>query len=271
MIGKLLWLIYKRVRAAFGLAFGLILMYGAYNHVLNYKLFWAASGLMLLHLFGDCYNDYWDYEEDARNKRKDKLTTGNFLTRKQLQIISFLILFSGLAILQSINGVLFSTGIAYSLLLWAYSHPYMRLKKYNLLGYALTESPWLLMPLILNSLFSIPLTASTLFFVLFYFSQYMYILCQKDSTDMNDTTNLFIKKGWKTASLYCIFFAIFSSYSLFLISTISLSLTFVWIFNLSIKLLNVSMIYFEKIERTARGRLVLADFITPYLFVFGGI
>lgn len=269
MTGKMLWAGYRRIRTSLGLAFGLILMYGAYNNILGYKLFLAASGFMLLHLFGDCYNDYWDYEEDIRNKRKDKLTTNNFLKRGQIRSISFLILLLGLALLGFTNRYLFLTGAAYSLLLLAYSHPFMRLKKYDLAGYALTESPWLAVPLLLGTFFSIPYHETTLMFSLFFFFQYMYMLCQKDSTDLNDETNLFKRRGWRAASLYCIFFALLSSFALFFISASSMPLAFVWLMSTGVKMKNTGMIYRKKIERDVRGRIVLVEFLVPYLYVGG--
>jgi len=244
-------------------------MYGAFNNLFNYEILLIASGFMLLHLFGDSYNDYWDYEDDVKNKREDKLTTSNLLAKEQIRKISFMILFFGLVLLFFANIYLLLTGLIYSLLLWAYSHPSMRLKKYDLLGYALTESPWLFVPFILNNFFSLPISISTWAFIFFYFFQYMYLLCQKDSTDLNDSTNLFIRRGWRNASAYCIIIASLSSISFFLLSLSSILLVFVWIFNLLAKVLNLGMIYRRKIERKTRGRFVLIEFLTPYLYIGG--
>ncbi len=265
----MLWLVYRKTRASFGLSFGLILMYGAYNGVIEYNLLLIASGFMLLHLFGDCYNDYWDYGDDKKNKRREKLTITGALTKEQMKTASFAILFFALSILKFTGFFLFLTGIVYALLLWAYSHPRVRLKKYDAIGYALTESPWLIIPALLDNFFSLPHSNNTLLFGFFFFFQYMYLLCQKDSTDLKDTTNLFIRMGWRNASFFCIIFALLSSVPLSILSLSSIALILIWILNLTSKILNISKIMQKTITREERGKLVFLEFLTPYLFVLG--
>lgn len=269
MISKVLWLIYRKVRTSLGLSFGLILMYGVYNRLFNYEILLIASGFMLLHLFGDSYNDYRDYEEDIRNERNDKLTTNNLLTKEQIRRISFLILLSGLALLFFADIYLLLAGVIYSLLLWAYSHPSIRLKKYDVFGYALTESPWLFLPFLLNNFFSLSFSIFTWAFIFFYFFQYMHLLCQKDSTDTKDTTNLFINRGWGPSSFLCAVTASVASISLLTLSLPNTWLVLVWLINLFVKAVNTGMIWERKAERKMRGRLVLIEFLTPYLFVIG--
>ena len=267
------YLVYKKLRTGMGLAFGLILFYGIYTANLSTGLLLIATGFFLLHLFGDCYNDYWDYDDDIRNKRSDKLTIAGLLSKKQIKNVSFLILILGLVSLLFTNPVLFFIGVVYSILLWAYSHPKVRLKKNNVVGYSIAESVWLFIPAAMDIFFIRQFSMATLLFTLFFFFQYLYLLSQKDSTDLKDATNLFLKQGWWRASFVCTVLALLSSSSLLALSMLNpiLSTGFlsIWLINVAVKLAIISKIWMRSIDRKTRGKLVLVEFLTPYLYAGG--
>ena len=261
----------RRVRTALGLSFGLVIMYGAFYNAMNPLLLSVALGFALLHLFGDCYNDGCDYDEDKKNGRKDKLTVSDIASPRRMVRISLFALAAGLAFLLYAGAAFLALGAAYAALLWAYSSPRVRLKGHDIYGYALTESPWLLVPPLLNVALSFRFSAATALFMSFFFFQYLYLLCQKDSTDTKDATNLFIRRGWRTASIACIGIAAASSASLLMLSAPAAPLLIAWALNLAAKIMNLWMIWLKKIGRSLRGRLVLIEFATPYLYAGGGL
>lgn len=263
VIKKIIWFIYRKIRPALGLALGQVLMYYFFNDVKQNILF-LVVGIFFVHLFGDIYNDYWDYDDDINNNRKDKLTL--FLPKKFLKRISLLILTLGLLLLYISNMNIFILFSLYAVLLTLYSHPIVRLKRYDIYGYMLTVFPWFLFPFFMDKFLLQETTVTTYLFAIYFFSQWMYILCQKDSTDTMDSTNLFLKRGWSLASSFCILFAAASSFSLLALSLTTL-LKLIWFFNLSVKIINLKLIFQQKIGRKTRGLLVLMEFITPYLFV----
>jgi 4-hydroxybenzoate polyprenyltransferase len=270
-ITRVLWLIYKRLRTAFGVSLGFILIYGAYTDNLTLSLLPIALGFWCIHVFGDCYNDYEDYEQDIKNNRKDKWTIAGLLTRKQIRNFSFFMCFFGLVFLLFINLYVFLLGLLYSTTIFCYSNSKIHLKLYDLPGYIIVEFPLLLLPITLNIFFHRVFSISDFFFALFCFSQYVYLSCQKDSTDLNDKTNLFLGRGWKNATFICIGFAILASSSLFTISLFSIVLPLVWGVNVSSKAINLYKIYKKEITRKLRARLILVEFLTPYLYTGGVI
>jgi len=267
-VKRVLWLMYKRMRVGFAF-FGLILMYGAYTNNFTISLLLIGLGFTCIELFGACYNDYQDYEEDVLNNRKDKLILTGLIKRKQMRNLSFFLCFIGLLLLWFMNLTIFLIGLYYSFWLLVYSHPKYHLKRYNVIGYGIVESVWLLLPISLSLFFLRSLSMSVIFLTFFCFFQYVYLLCQKDSTDLKDKTNLFLKHGWKKASFMCIVFASMASLFLFIISFSSIILLLVWIINGIIKIFNIHKIYNKNINRKLRSRLILGEFLTPYFYIFG--
>jgi len=263
---NLLYLIYRRLRPVFGIPLGFILMYGAYTGNLTPVLLLAGFGFLLMHLFGDFYNDYWDYDEDIRNDRVDKFTTLGLLNRHQMRSLSFLIAPIALIALLFTNVWVSLIGIYYLIVLTAYSHPGIHLKG-HVGGYSTLSSVYLFLPMTLNSLTLTELSISGIIFALFFFFQFVYILCQKDSTDTKDSTNLFIDKGWRKSSAITLIFATLSSIFLLGISITSIGLLSVWGINAYSKILNAGKIWKREITRELRSKLILIEFLTPYLYV----
>lgn len=263
---NLLYLAYKKLRAPFGIPLGFVLMYGAYNGNFTSALLLAGVGFFFIELFGTCYNDYWDYDEDIRNNRRDKFTTIGVLTKEQIRDISFIIALLALISLVFTNIRVFLLGLYYLTLLVFYSHPKVRLKG-DITGYFALASVFLLLPRALNSLISIELSAFGIAFALFFFLQFMYILCQKDSTDPNDDTNLFIDRGWDKSSVITLIFAALSSLFLLIISISSIGLLLVWVINAFSKIVNVNKIWKKTITREFRSRIIIIELLTPYLYV----
>jgi len=260
------YLIYRRVRPPIGLPMGFVLMYGAFAGY-SQELILAAAGFFLVHLFGDLYNDYHDYGEDIKNGREDKITTAGFLSPMQVRNLSFLFLSLSLLLLLFSGPLMLSVGLYYALLLVAYSHPGIRLKG-GIRGYAAFSSVFVVMPV--SFLFAFPqgIMLSALFSA-FCFTQAMYILCQKDSTDTKDRKNLFLGHGLRRSSIVVASFGSLSSLSLLLICLQVPVLLPVWALNLASKALNINGIRKGTITRRTRGRLVLLEFVTPYLFSGG--
>lgn len=262
----LVYLVYKKIRAPAGIPLGFILMYGTYTGSLIPSILLAGCGFFCIELFGACYNDYWDYEEDIRNNRGDKFTTLGLLTREEVRNISFMIVSLALLLLGFTNIWVFLLGVYYLILFICYSHPKVRLKG-HITGYVALASMFLFLPMALNSLIMVELTWFSIVFALFFFLQFMYILCQKDSTDPEDDKNIFIDAGWRQSSLITLVFAILSSLFLLGISAASIWLLPVWGINAFSKILNVTKIYRKRITRNLRSKLILIEFLTPYLYI----
>ena len=263
------WLIYKRLRTAFGVTLGFIVIYAAYTNNFSLAILPIAVGLCLIHLFGDLYNDYVDYKQDVRNNRKDKWIISGLVSRKSMKTIFLITLATGLITLIFTNVYIFLLGLAYSGTLILYSNPKINLRRYDFLAYALVGLPIVFFPITFNTLFNRSFTQLDFFFMFFAFSHYVYLCCQKDSTDTKDETNVFIKRGQKNASLICVFFASIASLSLLGLSTFSTILIFVWITHVFSKSLNLYKIIRHDINRTLRSRLILSEFLTPYLYGLG--
>lgn len=264
---NLIYLVYKRLRPAFGLPFGFILMYGAYTNNLTPLLLLVGLGFICIEVMGGWYNDYWDYEEDVKNNRKDKFTTCGLLTREQIGDYSLIIAFMGLVILGFTNFVVFMLGGYYILLFIGYSHPKIRLKG-HVGGYILLSSMFLFLPASLNSLYLREFSTFDVLLTLFCFFQFLYVLCQKDSTDLKDKNkNLFLDNSWGRAFSICVLSGTLSSISLLSICFSHNLLFSVWIINACSKSLNLIKIRKKQITRDLRSKLMLIEFLTPYLYV----
>jgi len=263
---KVLYLIYKRLRPGLGLTFGFILMYAIIANGLTVPLFLTAVGFLLLALYGDLYNDYWDYDEDVRNKRKDKFIVAGFITRNQSKYLSFLFAAVGLLVAWFVNIFIFILALYSFILHTSYSHPYVRLKG-SVKGYAIFASIFLFLPFGLMFTTAANLLLFSVLFGLFCFFQSIYILCQKDSTDTKDSKNLFVKYGWEKSSNITTLFAALSSTSLLLLSFLNIYFLFIWLLNLFAKVLNINKLIKKSITRTQRQRIILLEFFTPYLYL----
>jgi 4-hydroxybenzoate polyprenyltransferase len=204
-----------------------------------------------------------------RNGRKDKFTTCGYLTRVQSRNISFLLAFLGLVSLAPTNIFVFSLGLYYVILFIFYSNPIKRLKG-SVKGYATLSSTFLLLPFALGTLSGgtapfLPVFSS------FYFFQFMYILCQKDSTDTKDRTNMFIVHGWGRSVKITALFSSLASVFLFSISIANPAFIVFWLVNLYAKFSNVNSIRLKAITKRKRYRLMLIEFLTPYLYLGGGM
>lgn len=268
---KLPYLIYKRIRAGLGITLGFILMYGAITSNLNYNLVMIGIGFFLIHLFGDMYNDCCDYREDIRNGRKEKLTVSGFFSTEKMKTVSFLILASGLLLLLLINIMLFPIGLFCAMLLFSYSNPKIRFKKKNWVFYLLsTIIAWPIIILTLGIFFSENFTLKLGVFSAFCTFQFFYMLCQKDSTDRKDETNLFLEKKWIFAWTICAISSVIVLSCLFLISTSTFFLA-PFLINFAAKTINLVKIKNKTITRTLRSKIVLLEFATPYIYMISSI
>ncbi|MBI4020410.1 MAG: UbiA family prenyltransferase [Candidatus Aenigmarchaeota archaeon] len=266
---RFLYILYKRVRPGFGVPFAFIAMYGLFTGVLSPALLLAALGFLLLEVYGGLYNDYWDYDEDVRNGRKDKFTTSGMMSRGQARNASLGLAAASLALLSFTNAIVFILGAYYAALFIGYSHPAIRLKG-SVIGYMTLSSMFLLLPFGLDMLLGATSGPHTLLFGSFFFFQCVYILCQKDSTDMKDTRNLFTSHGWPRSTKITAAFGALASASLLALSVFNAYFLLVWLLNTLAKYYNVNSIQTRTITREKRYRLVLAEFLTPYLYAVGG-
>ena len=261
---KILWLLYRKLRPALGIPFAFTIMSGVFLDVFSYNILFIALGFLFMDMFGNFYNDYWDYPEDMRNRRKDKLTTCGFISVKTALRTSIIFAIIGSIFLMSANMLLLSLGILYVFILFAYSHERVRLKG-KVIGYNTVAFPFFLLPILIANANGISLLTS-LPLALFFFFQYSYILCQKDSTDTKDKTNLFLSHGRKRSTYISGFFASLASMSLLSISFMSVALVLLWAFNLFSKTYNLNRIRLGTITRSLRSNLILVEFVTPYLY-----
>lgn len=266
---KILYLIYKRLRPGLGLTFGFIIMYAIIANGLTFPLFLTAIGFLLLALYGDLYNDYWDYDEDVRNKRKDKFIIAGLITRNQSKYISFLFAAVGLLIAWFVNIFIFILGLYSFILHTSYSHPRIRLKG-SIKGYVAFTSIFLFLPFGLLFITAATSLLFTVLFGLFWFFQFTYILCQKDSTDTKDVTNIFLTHGWEKSTRITAVFGILSSLSLLLLSFVNIYFILFWALNVLVKVLNINKIRERLITKKQRYRLILVEFLTPYFYLGGG-
>jgi 4-hydroxybenzoate polyprenyltransferase len=268
---KLLWLVYKRLRPSLGISFGFVLMFAVLVHNVSLHSLLIAFAFMLIHLFGDCFNDYHDIEEDARNRRNDKLILNGVISSEGLRNLSVVFSVVGLGLLSLVEPVMLIPGLFYVFLGFTYSHPKIRLKRFNLPTYMFSGSMWILTFLLLSIVLSGGISTTAALFALFAFSQYVYILCQKDSTDREDFDNLFISRGWRTSFGITTFFGGLSSALLLMMSLFNPVFFLIWAFNFFSKVLNIDSIRRHLITRSARSKLVASEFLMPYLYVGGGL
>ena len=200
----------------------------------------------------------------------DGCLTNGLISRSSMLNLSLIMLIVGLLSLAFTNMYVFIVGLFYATTLFLYSNPKIYVKKYDVLGYSLVATPLLFLVPAFNTFFAVPFQLNDIFFSLFAFTNYVYLLCQKDSTDLKDKTNLFLKRGWKNASLICIFFASIAVSTLFFISFTSV-LLIVWFQNLFSKGMNLYKIYIKQVNRSLRKRFILLEFLTPYFYIGGAL
>jgi len=258
---------YRKLRPAFGIPLAFVLMTGIFLNVLNTLLIMTALGFFFIDLFGNFYNDYWDFAEDVKNKRKDKFTTCGILSAKKVLCLSMIFASVGILFLLFTNMSLIFLGVFYTFLLFIYSHNRVRLKG-KVVGYCIVSFPYFLLPLAISISNGLPTTNALPLSAFFYF-QCIYILCQKDSTDTNDVDNVFIKNGWYQSFKITTFFGVLSSITLLLITFFNPVILFMWIFNLIAKTMNLFHIGQKTITRSKRGGFILMEFISHYLSLGG--
>ncbi len=257
-------MVYRKLRPALGIPFAFVLMSGAFLGVINFQIIIFAFGLFFIDLFGNFYNDYCDFAEDIRNKRKDKFTTCGVMGQKTTLHISIGMVITGFLILLNTHTPFLLFGILLAFLLFAYSHKALRLKG-KLFGYAMSF-PYFILPLLIAFVFDIH-TKNALALGLFFYLQCLYILCQKDSTDTKDDSNLFLSKGWNLSFKITTFFAILSNVLLLYLSTTNTILLLAWILNTFAKVSNLKHIMFRTITRKQRSNYILTEFLSHYMFI----
>lgn len=265
---KISYIIYKRIRPAIGLPLGFILMYGAFVNNITIPLLLTGTAFVLIEIYGGFYNDYWDYDEDLRNKREDKFIASGILNRGQVKSLAFTTLAAAIFLLLFTNIFVLIVALYCITLFVSYSHPKIRLKG-NIRGYLIISTIFFFIPISLNTLLLPEFFLPTLLFSTYCFFQFMYILCQKDSTDLKDKKNIFLTHGWKKSSRITSVFGILASLSLLSICLFNPILVLVWLFNAISKSINMDRIRRKAITRSQRSRLILLEFITPYLYVAG--
>ena len=265
-ITQIIKLIFKRIRPALGLVVGPILMYSFLTEF-DYVSILIALSLGVVYVFGDLYNDFWDFDDDKKNYRKEKLTVSGFVSKDKIKFFAYLILLTGVIIATFTNLFLLFYILIHSIVLVSYSHSKIRLKKLDLTGYFITSTPFLLIPFTIDFVLKQPFSQTSFLFAGFMFFQYFYILTQKDSTDLKDETNLFLKKKWKTASNICTINAFLASIFLLIISIKSVFFLLICGLNIVIKILNIKLIKEKKITRKTRNKIVGLEFLTPFLYL----
>ena len=231
----------------------------------NTNLLLVALGFLFIDFFGNFYNDYWDFEEDVKNKRKDKFTTSGIISKKATLNLSVLFALMGILVLFNTVLLIAILGTIYLFSLFLYSHKWIRLKG-KVIGYMIISFPFLILPSVLAHAYDL-VSQTVLPLSIFFFTQYTYILCQKDSTDIKEKNNIFVSQGWEESSNITAFFALLASLSLFLLSLNFIPLIFIWFLNLSSKFLNLNKIRHKTITRLERSKLIFIEFLTHYLIV----
>lgn len=267
MKGGVAWLTYRKLRPALGIPFAFVLMSGFFLGTLGSGTLIAAAGLMLVDLFGNFYNDYADFADDSRSGRKDKFTTSGSISRKSSLRISILFLAGGMCVLAFSGAVMLALGGLLAFLLFAYSHPALRLKG-KVSGYAAVSLPYFLLPLAmaqsggLHLLVALPLSA-------FFYMQCIYILCQKDSTDTWEKDSIFVKNGWERSYAATFYAAVLSSASMLFISLLNFFFVFPLLLGAVAKAANLRAIKGRNVNRKSRGNFVLMEFISHYTYAGG--
>lgn len=266
---KIMWLTYRKLRPAVGIPAAFTLMSGFIMGVVNPQLVVAALGLLFIDLFGNFYNDYWDFKEDVRGKRKDKFTTSGVMSRNGALTVSAVSAAIGFCLLLFSTPALFALGLALFLLLLLYSHEAVRFKG-KLWGY-LMSFPYFFLPFAVTygSEVSSPLMLFPLSF--FFYFQCIYILCQKDSTDMKDESNLFLNSGWEKSVRVTEVFAALSFLSLMSLSLLNPLIILACIPSTIAKMKNLNHIRRRTITKERRGNFMLVEFASHYISLTGGL
>ncbi len=274
MISKVLWLIYRRLRIGLE-PFGFVLLYGAYTNNFNLTLLLAAFGFFCMDVFGVMYNDYYDYETDLRNKRRDKWISAGLVTKNQMLYLGLLFALVSLVLLYFTNIFVFLVGFYYFLVLIGYSHPKIPMRR-NLVTYLILGTFYLPMFYALSILFQNQFTAIDIYYTLFVFFQAVYLIAHKDVNDTKDDRNIFLKNKYNRGLLICAVLGILSSVFLLPLSFTKISLLVLWLLNLVIlKIWLLKRVYKRTVKKRFRDWIVLFEFLTPYfyalVFIFGGI
>ena len=264
----LYWRVYRRVRIGFAIM-GFIIMYSMSTGLFNIGIFTAALSVFFGELFGALYNDYCDIEEDKKNKRNDKLTVSKTMDLDQTKRLA--VLMASFCIITAIISSFLVFAIIYIIMAWAYSNPKIRLKSYNIKGYFALSLSWFFIPIYLGFVYRDGILVIDVLLGSFFFFQYLYLLCQKDSTDLRDRTNLFVEKGWRLATTTCSILAFLSSMSLLFISMSNILLVILWALNASVKSFQLKSMFQRTMTRNKRSKLVLMEFLTPYLYAGGAL
>ena len=262
---QLLYLVFKRLRPAIGCA-GYVLIAASVAGTYSLPLLLFTLSFALAYVAGDVYNDYTDYDEDVRNERTDKLTVSGVVSPEGMRNISFIVLGAALLLVVS-NPLAFAFNLLAAMMFFAYSDQRIRLKKYTIWGYLAFASIFPFLPFVVPAAFGgSPQFSAAAAVAVFLFGQIVYILCQKDSTDRKDNTNLFMRHGHATGTALCALFALMSALPLIWLSLGSLPLLLVSGGNLALKALNVSQIATGAV-RSMRSRIMLFEHLTPLAFV----
>lgn len=264
---KILLICIKRTRPAIGSVFGFTLMYAAMTGVFSIELLSMAIIFALTYLFIDIYNDYWDFEEDVKNGRTEKITVSGLLPRESVKNLYRGMLILALTLATLTNVFAFAYVVYVALIGFAYSHPKVRLKNHDFFGYIIVCTLHLAIPFIVDLSMGRQFGTATLLFGLFFFAQFNYILCQKDSTDFRDKTNLFIKRGWNTAAAICFGYASLASGILLAASIGSPVLLLFWGMNTFLaKAPNLYFMAAKALERDTRYILIGFEYLLPLLY-----
>ncbi len=265
---KKVFLAGKRIKPAIGIILPFTLLHAALFNVFSIESVFIAIGFASIYLFADMFNDFYDLHEDLRNERKDKLLISTGMKKRQILHMSYFFLVFGVTLLFGFSAVLGAAGLFLAIAGWAYTHPFVRLKKYEVYGYVLSSTPFFALPFALSSHYGREFSISLALLAVFSYTQYVYILCQKDATDLKDDVNLFLKRSNTVASLITGAFSITASLAILAVAMLSglQLLLIVWIANLAIKLKNLSGIYSKSIGRGKRFRLTTYEFISHYAF-----
>ncbi len=260
--GKTLGMIGIRLRPALGSSVGLLLFTSILLSGVQSINIFVILGIGFIHLFGDLYNDLTDIEEDQRNGRMEKLTLNGIFTHQEIQFITLCALIFGYTLTLIGGGVIWlSLGFAYSITLFSYSYQKIRLKSLGVFGYFITFFPLFSTPLIISD----GQLYTKILLMLFLTSYTLYIMCQKDSTDTHDVTNVFLAKGWSYASILCLFYGSLTIITLAILAAIKPMLWIGWpFFSLPI-FLNVYLIKTRKIQRPMRKRIITMQFLSLYI------
>jgi len=249
-------------------------MYGAFTNNFSLPLILVAIGIFFIEFFAAVINDFYDYERDLKNNRIDKWIVAGLLSRKQMLYISLSTLIASVLVLSFTSILVLFVGVYYLFLAFLYTFPAkFKLKNFHIKGYLLASTPWIVMPFTLSLLLLKPISILEFIFAAFFYSQYLYLLSQKDSTDLKDNlkddTNIFISGKWSSAFLITLSFGIISLLALLSLSMTFLPLLVIWIFNGLIKFYILNSIRNKQITRQFRVKVTLFEFLTPHFYSIG--